>query len=173
MIAQMQATRRQKAYREYLKTTHWKHLRKAAIERDGGHCVRCPSDDRLQVHHLIYRGKPEDTLLSDLETLCRKCHRLTHGFGPTDFESQCREIEKSFNQLKRPPVSAWKKLKALRCGSDDEIIAFGELMFAFVNLIISHERNGAADDWWMDKTKARFWWQRAYNVRESIFNRIT
>ena len=44
-------TRRQREYRVYLASEHWKALRDFTIERDGGKCVLCGSTERLQVHH--------------------------------------------------------------------------------------------------------------------------
>lgn len=72
-------TKRQRAYREYLTTEHWSKLRLAALERDGGVCVKCGSDDCLQVHHLVYRTPWESAVLGDLETVCQSCHEKAHG----------------------------------------------------------------------------------------------
>lgn len=74
-------THRQRAYREYQATDHWAALRTAAVARDGGKCVRCGSTAILQVHHTLYRTPFEAGILSDVETLCRQCHRKEHGFG--------------------------------------------------------------------------------------------
>jgi len=170
----MKLTVRQKAYREYLRSEHWKQLRLSAIERDGGKCVRCPSSDRLQVHHRVYRGRWEDGVLEDVESLCRKCHRLEHGYGSTDFESKWREIERCFRYQKRPAITQWLELKALMEEEDSEyaIIEFGELMFQYVLNLVAHEREAFAVDWWMDKQKSQFWFRRAFNVRKSIQERI-
>lgn len=46
-----------------------------------GRCERCSSTDRLQSHHLLYRDNWFDTLLEDLEVLCRPCHEKEHGIG--------------------------------------------------------------------------------------------
>lgn len=67
------------AYLEYLKSEHWRVLRRAVIHRDGMKCVRCPARVRLQAHHKFYRDRFEDSIPDDLITLCRTCHRAEHG----------------------------------------------------------------------------------------------
>ena len=42
-------------------------------------CERCGSDEELQAHHRVYRPRWGNTVLEDLETLCRSCHRKEHG----------------------------------------------------------------------------------------------
>lgn len=53
-------------------------MSKEARERDGK-CVICGDTETLEAHHTFYRKELEDTQLGDLETLCRRCHRETHG----------------------------------------------------------------------------------------------
>lgn len=72
-------TARQLAYREYLKSEHWRNLRRGAMKRDGFKCTRCPCIYNLQVHHLLYREKFTQTILPDLVTLCEPCHTQAHG----------------------------------------------------------------------------------------------
>ena len=48
-----------------------------------GHCERCPSTDHLQSHHRFYRENWFDTLMEDLEVLCRPCHEKEHGISST------------------------------------------------------------------------------------------
>jgi 5-methylcytosine-specific restriction endonuclease McrA len=54
----------------------WPALRKTAIARDGGACVRCGSRGPFFVHHLrpLAFGGPLLPRLDELETLCRSCH---------------------------------------------------------------------------------------------------
>jgi hypothetical protein len=134
--------------------------------------VICGSVTHLQVHHKVYRGNLEDALIDDLETLCRKHHRLTHGFGPTDCESKAKEILAMFNREKRPKVSDWQELKVLvQC--DDDLIIFGDVMFRYIISFVPGEKHGWASEWWMDKGKYDFWFRRACGVRKSIQERIT
>lgn len=63
----------------------WTAARSAALRRDGHKCVRCGSEDHLQVHHLEHargRHKRSDCIhhQRNLETLCRECHDTIHGF---------------------------------------------------------------------------------------------
>lgn len=60
---------------EYLLSDHWKALRSEKLKRNP-FCERCGRKGR-DVHHLRYRNL-FDVLLSDLETLCRKCHKKEH-----------------------------------------------------------------------------------------------
>jgi len=64
-----------KWYKIYVKTKYWKELRKRVLLRDGFACVQCKSQALLHVDHLHYDsiGKEE---LSDLQTLCYRCHAL-------------------------------------------------------------------------------------------------
>ena len=50
------------------------YLRNKMIERDGK-CLDCGSNERLEMHELTYTKPPK---LSNLVTLCRKCHRKRH-----------------------------------------------------------------------------------------------
>lgn len=103
-------SKRQIAYGEYLKTGHLEELIGKAVARDGGKCVRCSSEIWLQVHHKVYRGRPEDSLLEDLETLCRKCHREEHGIGPMEIERLAREIERAIG-LEKPMKDYWLAIR--------------------------------------------------------------
>lgn len=75
-------TERQKEYLAYLESPHWKALRGEALKRDGNKCTRCGSGIILQVHHMIYRTRFEDSLVEDLITLCKECHQAEHGKNP-------------------------------------------------------------------------------------------
>lgn len=68
-------------YQRYLHSPHWLRVRRAALERDGYQCCRCPTRKRLEVHHVSYErlGREE---LADVETLCRSCHKKHHGRKP-------------------------------------------------------------------------------------------
>lgn len=63
-------------YREYLKSDHWKCLRKKAVETWGDRCCSC-SVPRVDVHHLRY-GNLFDVTVEDLLPLCRRCHDAVH-----------------------------------------------------------------------------------------------
>jgi len=56
----------------------WQALRRIAWERDGRQCVRCHDPLSLEACHTdhIRSGKRGTNALSNLRTLCRKCHVL-------------------------------------------------------------------------------------------------
>ena len=56
----------------------WDVLRRIVWERDGRKCVRCEAPLVLEECHIdhIQSGKPGDSKLSNLRTLCRRCHVL-------------------------------------------------------------------------------------------------
>lgn len=65
-------------YQQYLKSSHWKNLRRRILMRDRYTCQDCGRTDSLEVHHLCYRPFLEDALDSDLVTLCEDCHEQKH-----------------------------------------------------------------------------------------------
>ena len=65
-------------YREFLKSDFWLNL-SAEKKVLTPHCERCGDEEFIQAHHKFYRSRWENTQIEDLETLCRKCHRLEHG----------------------------------------------------------------------------------------------
>ena len=56
------------------------NIRKAVILRDGGKCMECgKSNCRLEVHHIKPRRCNGSNTISNLITLCEKCHQKTEG----------------------------------------------------------------------------------------------
>lgn len=83
------------AYRQYLESDHWRNLRVAAFRMWGRKCFKCPRTFGLEVHHLFYRARWEDSLPQDLRPCCSWCHRKEHGFAPQVIPNQDkRRIEK-------------------------------------------------------------------------------
>jgi 5-methylcytosine-specific restriction endonuclease McrA len=68
------------AYLEFAKQHDWNAAREAAMKRDGRKCVKCGDHHYpLQVNHIVPRnaqgyGRGCHHHLSNLETLCRRCH---------------------------------------------------------------------------------------------------
>lgn len=56
----------------------WNELRRLVWERDGGRCAHCQSRVALDSFHCdhIQSGKRGTNQLSNLRTLCRRCHVL-------------------------------------------------------------------------------------------------
>jgi hypothetical protein len=64
-------------YKEYLASPEWKELAGRVKARDRG-CVLCASTGQLEVHHRTYERLFNEEL-SDLTTLCARCHDAHHG----------------------------------------------------------------------------------------------
>lgn len=60
----------------YLKSDHWRDLRKAKLKANPL-CEKCTKARATEPHHLRYRNI-FDVLLSDLISVCRKCHVEIH-----------------------------------------------------------------------------------------------
>ena len=77
-VGKRQAELRAQAYADYLASDHWKIVRRQALQRVRYSCERCSETKHLNVHHKTYErlGAEEP---SDLEVLCRNCHRAEHG----------------------------------------------------------------------------------------------
>ncbi len=103
------------AYQEYLKSDHWRNLRRIVFERDGHKCSRCPFRVLLHVHHTIYRARFEDTQPEDLIILCKKCHLAEHGMGSKTRRKKLAKWKK--RQLKFRQNRNVKRLKNLRIGN--------------------------------------------------------
>lgn len=66
-------------YTKYLNSPEWKRIRNSVLERDNFRCAVCGTSTGLNVHHITYKNIfNEQENLSDLVTLCRKCHKTIH-----------------------------------------------------------------------------------------------
>ena len=54
-------------------------VRKAVYKRGHYRCVLCDSDQGLQIHHAVPRGKGGTSFRHNLVTLCWRCHAMAHG----------------------------------------------------------------------------------------------
>lgn len=64
-------------YYEYMNSPEWKAKREERLKHDKFQCQMCHTAKNLVVHHITYdRLGHED--LSDLITLCKKCHESVH-----------------------------------------------------------------------------------------------
>jgi hypothetical protein len=61
-------------YLSYLQSQTWAKLRNLALKRDDYHCSICQNPHNLEVHHLRYPKVLGTEPVSDLMTLCDKCH---------------------------------------------------------------------------------------------------
>ena len=53
---------------------YWVYIRPKALERDKNQCTKCGRKKDIQVHHIKSRTDGGRNSLSNLITLCRKCH---------------------------------------------------------------------------------------------------
>ncbi len=56
----------------------WRDLCKRKIAACRGVCQRCPSSERLEVHHIIPLSRGGSNLDLNLIVLCYKCHNKRH-----------------------------------------------------------------------------------------------
>lgn len=68
---------RQMPYSQYLKSNHWKALRRKVLYEACFKCQLCNGTDRLNVHHRTYDRRGNEAL-SDLTVLCESCHAKFH-----------------------------------------------------------------------------------------------
>ena len=67
-------------YQAYLLSDEWKELRHLRFQFDNGRCCECNQEvtiDNCHCHHITY-ARLTDELLSDVQTLCRRCHCIKH-----------------------------------------------------------------------------------------------
>lgn len=70
---------KKKKSKSFLASKEWKTLRDRHLKKEPV-CVICGSDDRLTVHHILYRRGFSEHQADprNLATLCKRCHYLTH-----------------------------------------------------------------------------------------------
>lgn len=96
-------------YSKYLQSRHWKDVKRRYYNRYGYFCKRCNHKRDLQLHHRHYRNIGNEQL-GDLESLCRRCHRIEHGL------MNKRGVSKSEIRNKRSKKKwSWKVKLLLWC----------------------------------------------------------
>jgi hypothetical protein len=63
-------------YQDYLRSDHWRTVRKFTLYRQPT-CEECGASDHLQVHHLTYDNLGDENP-EDLKVLCKGCHLKQH-----------------------------------------------------------------------------------------------
>jgi len=58
----------------YLRSEHWQEVRRKKLKQAGYKCEACGQKVKLDIHHLTYERLGKERL-SDLQALCRPCHR--------------------------------------------------------------------------------------------------
>ena len=67
-------------YDLYLKTDHWQHVRKRALDFAKNSCQICNAKGTLNVHHRTYKRRGSERP-DDVIVLCRSCHQIFHENG--------------------------------------------------------------------------------------------
>lgn len=91
-------------YAEYLKSDHWKALRKkkrSKCSKTNGknRCAICASTENIETHHMEYRNI-YDVTTSDLRLLCRTCHGTGHDLMRNGLKMSSHSVHGNFNILK-------------------------------------------------------------------------
>lgn len=68
---------KRESYHRYLKTQKWKRTRQEVLKRDEYKCVKCGSQENLEIDHIDYKYVGIE-YNHHLRTLCRTCHRIRH-----------------------------------------------------------------------------------------------
>jgi len=75
------------AKKEDLYSKSWDDIRKIVYSRDSHRCVLCGKKGRLHAHHIIPVRVSHDNSLSNLVSVCEKCHRKLEQVGFTILEA--------------------------------------------------------------------------------------
>jgi 5-methylcytosine-specific restriction endonuclease McrA len=71
-------------YSEYLRSAEWQQRRILRLEKDNYKCGDC-GVTATDVHHLTYERIGKE-ILSDLISLCARCHAIRHGDSPQEVD---------------------------------------------------------------------------------------
>jgi len=101
---------RKKWYRKvYLLSEHWNNLKIRLFFSIGGkRCHKCGFDKYIEVHHINYKNI-YDVLLSDLEVLCRRCHKREH--KKINKVKRAKKKDRIKNRVTRSPKRLLKQFK--------------------------------------------------------------
>ena len=75
--------KRTTAYLWYLGSQFWAQKRREALERANYICQRCFKRPATEVHHRTYE-RVFNELATDLQPVCRDCHRRLHHLRPAN-----------------------------------------------------------------------------------------
>lgn len=84
-------------YYKYLHSPEWKAMRCEVFRIHGRKCSSCGSESELEVNHKHYRTLYAEDPETDLEVLCRRCHKIYHG---RIYKSK-KETRKQFKKRRR------------------------------------------------------------------------
>lgn len=67
--------------RRKLYTDNWDQIRRSVYQRDGHRCVMCGKKGKLHAHHIVPVAISRDNSMSNLVSVCSKCHRKLEEVG--------------------------------------------------------------------------------------------
>ncbi len=77
-VTKHQKEKRKARYKQYMRSDGWELKRKERLKIDKYTCQHCKAKNtELHVHHLTYKRFTNEEM-SDLITLCKKCHDAVH-----------------------------------------------------------------------------------------------
>jgi len=76
------------AYADYMKSTTWFGIRKAAFDRAKNLCERCKTQTATEVHHKTYENFFGYERLDDLVAVCHPCHEILDEVREREVESK-------------------------------------------------------------------------------------
>ena len=97
--------------RQTLYTENWDSIRKLVYQRDGNRCVMCGKRGKLHCHHIVPVKISKDNSLSNLVSVCNKCHRKLEEVGFAILERGGGRVEIKKTELTM--IAEAKKQRAL------------------------------------------------------------
>ena len=98
--------------RKQLYTENWDNIRKQVYQRDGHRCVMCGKRAKLHAHHIVPVRISKDNSLSNLVSVCGRCHRKLEQIGFAILERGGGQSEIRRSELKM--IAEAKKERALQ-----------------------------------------------------------
>lgn len=102
--------------REELYSKNWDNIRKIVYTRDNHRCVMCGKKGKVHAHHIVPVKVSHDNSLSNLVTVCEKCHRKLEAVGFTILEAGGSRIDvkraelRMIAEARRIRLEKYKKL---------------------------------------------------------------
>ena len=154
-------------YEAYLQTEEFDQIRQAVFSRDGRKCVVCGSTETLQPHHLTYDRLYHEEI-SDLITLCRRCHSIYHAIDKRrealatisrykELEQSKQDYEAKYNKIEAESKLITEEIKTEYLPKDYCRNGDLDMMdWAVLNPIIERKCEEHGIDYWQgNKTKLR------------------
>lgn len=76
-----------------LYSKNWESIRKLVYRRDGNRCVLCGQKGKLHAHHLVPVKISHSNSMSNLVSVCEKCHRRLEAIGFSILENGGSQLD--------------------------------------------------------------------------------